>query len=230
MTYAQTRMAQVVRILSLLVFTLCIIMSNAKAPLHFLALGDSLTEGFLDHGAHFHPYSINLKRLFEKDSFRNITITTAGVSGETTSQIKSRLTQMFTSHIHYDFVCILSGTNDLSRHGSNPEAIFGNIKSMYGMIWNDNSNHDTHLLCVTIPETSYKFMNSVSKVVNTHIRELCSRDSSKTTLVDLERYIPHNNETVHNMNLWSDNIHFSQRGYDKFAEIIYRAMKDKRLI
>jgi lysophospholipase L1-like esterase len=59
---------------------------ESKKPLRILCFGDSLTEGYTQHGLHYHPYSDTLLDKLRADlslSTRyNISVDTDGMSGD----------------------------------------------------------------------------------------------------------------------------------------------------
>jgi hypothetical protein len=61
-------------------------MATTKQPLRILCFGDSLTEGYTDHGISFAPYSDTLlqklKSHLSLSSRYNITVDTDGMSGD----------------------------------------------------------------------------------------------------------------------------------------------------
>lgn len=177
----------------------------------FLAIGDSLTEGYFRNGYSFHPYANRLNALFHENSI-NFEVTEHGISGETTRRISSRLMTYLKTEEKWDTVCILSGTNDLAYEFS-VEEITAELNSMYTAVL----DHQARLVCCTIPESLYKEVYYVTRRsgINQHIRQFAQANPSTTILVDLEKELPYFHHNAKDSRYWDDNLHMNAAGYDR---------------
>lgn len=87
----------------------------SRRTLRFLALGDSLTEGYYNYGGDFHPYTIQLQHRFDtmnpavvlqyfgmdSDTDVKFKVFNSGVSGETTEDMLPRLEYLLRSDQGY---------------------------------------------------------------------------------------------------------------------------------
>jgi lysophospholipase L1-like esterase len=62
--------------------------------------------------------------------------------------------------------------------------------------------------------------------INAKIREFVAQNSEKIVLVDLEKDFNFMTMSAQERkDLWDDHLHFSPKGYDKLAELIFTAME-----
>lgn len=189
--------------------------------------GDSLTAGYLNYYGDYHPYTTKLLELLSNE-FPNhkFKITEAGVSGETTYELKNRLTpslQYFRDmkNKRFDFVIILGGTNDLGA--ASEEEIFNNLKCMYSLCAKEYS---MKVVGITIPESAFGHLEQiVSKrvAVNSKIREYFSPENNndQVCFVDIEKHLPYSKDS----GLWIDALHFNAKGYDQMGVHIFDVLK-----
>lgn len=143
---------------------------------HILAFGDSLTEGFYNHGTLFHPYTIKLSQLLSEKikkqnedsdaesksppqgTYFNITVEESGIAGERTDHMITRLRETLQDHLKHgrtvNIVAILGGTNDLANHQYPPEHIYARLETMYNMT---RQEFHAELVVMTIPQTSFDY-------------------------------------------------------------------------
>lgn len=213
---------------------------------NILLIGDSLTEGYYSHGMRFHSYAEKLEELLyatfprishsDGDESRPnkmelpFLIHQRGVSGECTDDIAMRLHNYLKKATDkgpdslYDIVCVLGGTNDIG-HELSPDSICDQLGQMYDMIRKHNPN--ALLVPITMPEARFTDEDYVQRrrEVNTWILSYGQNDS-KVIHVDLERLLPHFkvDKTVDDAH-WDDHLHMTVKGYDRFAELVFEAIK-----
>ena len=122
---------------------------------NLIALGDSLTEGYIDMKSNKHPYAIELLNKLNIDSSK---ILNMGITGNTTSQIYYRLTSSNPTYFVPTFMptdditgtksnilkkypnpaimIIFAGTNDLSTVMANPIAYKDNFATQNTLVQN----------------------------------------------------------------------------------------------
>ena len=172
----------------------------------------------------WHPYSTQLQLLFDDRA----SVVQYGLSGEKTCDMAKRLRTILEDRVPNDmswnFICILGGTNDLSLNS--PETIFKNLSSMYEL-----AAPDQRVVAVTIPETGHSPEESqmirrlceTRIAVNERIR-VYSREHNILT-VDLEQAMPNLSTSKENRETdWSDMLHMTAAGYDKFAEHVFEVI------
>eukprot|EP01113_Clastostelium_recurvatum_P010280 TRINITY_DN15074_c0_g2_i1.p1 TRINITY_DN15074_c0_g2~~TRINITY_DN15074_c0_g2_i1.p1 ORF type:complete len:214 (-),score=42.77 TRINITY_DN15074_c0_g2_i1:34-675(-) len=202
-----------------------------------LAFGDSLTEGYAQWGSVWHPYADRLQILLNERSSsstssssnnndnndnNNITyqVDCAGISGEQSRSMVKRIKKLVAHHDHhvYDIVIVLGGTNDL--HFLDSREIFNNLVSIHHHIAQMGSKS----VVVTIPEVEneqvkHKHISDRRKEVNALL--LSYSQEFDLPFFDLSSAIPHSNMTPDQELLWDDSLHFSTKGYDKIADLLY---------
>ena len=192
-----------------------------------LCLGDSLTEGYtFQKSGEFHPYSINLQRLFDEHSgVGKVVVETAGVSGEVVvPSMTQRLDKLLKEAKQpYDWVIILGGTNDLGM-GRKGEELLPHIIGLHERAKVSGSR----TLALAIPQYLYELNpeNEAYKNEKARVNEglkVYSENSNKTTLfVDLWNGLPFGSLCSEERDLyWVDGLHMTPKGYDKMASIIF---------
>jgi lysophospholipase L1-like esterase len=194
-----------------------------------LCFGDSLTEGlYYDHGPKFHPYALRLQDLLDLQSKQGkyrYKVKVEGYSGWTATSLLEALPSILNAS--YAFTIVLAGTNDLAKFespGFNASVIFSSLQKIYDLV----HAHGSKLVCVTVPQSSFKMKDYVAlrDELNRLIREYCL--SKNVVLVELDVLIPYEAAEIDNKNsLWSDALHFNPEGYDKFGGLLFEAMKNQ---
>ncbi|TVY86723.1 hypothetical protein LAWI1_G006822, partial [Lachnellula willkommii] len=123
-------------------------------PLKILCFGDSLTEGFTNHGLSFAPYCTAMEEVLSAalgDEEWEIGVDERGVSGELVLYMVGRMGEIYasdrTSEEPYDLVIFLGGTNDLG-YGRDASEIFADIKKVLRM----PLDHGARVVVMTVPE------------------------------------------------------------------------------
>jgi len=211
-----------------------------------LLIGDSLTEGYYHNGMRFHSYANKLEELLYSKFPNKINsnsemitnqflIEERGVSGELTSQISHRLTNILDHNTNnpketpYDIVCILGGTNDLGYELA-AQSIFQNLQGMYDRV--KQHNPKATLVAITIPQSyvEHKEYIATRKEVNARILQY-GAGGEGVVHVDLEHLLPYFTTTggetekqEKNHDYWDDGLHMNSNGYDKFGELVFDAI------
>lgn len=216
-------------------FFIVLMMSVSRTrPLNILAFGDSLTAGYYNYGARFHPYASHLTRLFESANIP-VKITQQGVSGElVVPSMTNRLRSTLEKDTSYDWIIILGGTNDLG-YGFQPERIFNEgLEKMYEMCLNYRQGN-AKLAAMTVIENAIyaptKREDQRRQKLNQMIRDYVDKvkEQNRVFLVDLDKGIPYHSLTNNEerQKIWDDSIHLTPAGYDRMATLIFEAIKDE---
>lgn len=195
-----------------------------------LAFGDSLTEGWCDFGAKFHPYTRKLQSLIQaRAKSKSVDIVNRGVSGEMTEQMSTRLPLVLNKDGPFDLVIILGGTNDLGMSlNKDGEPLFRRLRSLHEIAL----RHSPLSVAVTVPETGYEVMDRFTVVrekrlqVNALLKNYVQDCGSKMLLSDLSAKLPRKSLSEEDrIKFWADDLHFSPAGYDRMGEIIFEDIK-----
>merc|ERR1712137_1309458 len=189
-----------------------------------LCVGDSLTEGLFRYWE-MAPYTDTLAECLGP----NWQVENAGVSGETTKEIRQRLLDhKILRPGTCDAVLILGGTNDLSELSG--KQIADNLRSLHQLACEHNANCQVFML--SIPQMrvgSELFQEEKRMEINESLKQLCE-ESPNSHYIDWAQEIPNppgsQNSDDPNGELWSDNIHLSRLGYQKMGTVIYDRIKD----
>ena len=195
-----------------------------------LCFGDSLTDGYtFQKSGKFHPYSINLRKIFEDNGLDDVVVDTAGVSGElVVSSMTHRLDRLLKEAKQpYDWVIILGGTNDLGT-GQKPDKLLPHIFSMHDRAKETGGK----TLALALPQFRHEltpdcetYKNDKAKI-NEGIRQYCEKSASTTFFVDLWTLLPFGTLSDEEKKLyWVDGLHMTPLGYDKMASIIFDTLK-----
>jgi len=200
---------------------------NSALPTSILLFGDSLTEGYSNHGTVYHSYGIQLKKRFEKAGM-DVEVIIKGLSGaRVITGYKSRLQKAIREQTDegkkFDYVVILGGTNDIFN-SFDPNEIFDGLKNLYDIC----ENHGAIVLALTIIEFSYdKSLHKIEQrriEVNESIRNY-SATNDKIILFDLSKELPANSIPEDQKKLyWDDGVHLTVEGYDHMGDIIFEAL------
>ncbi|XP_002155278.3 uncharacterized protein LOC100201534 [Hydra vulgaris] len=206
---------------------------------HILAFGDSLTEGYLEGGARFHPYTTELEKLLNTNSFNGtrFQIINEGMSGECAFvEMNTRLPLVLDSYVlRFDLALILGGTNDLRRLDCAKK-----INVAYEVITLHKLLHKRGIptVVITIPEHDDTYLSElrqdynseeykkIREVTNNKLRGFAKKNPTKTLLCDLAKLFPMSslNPRQHKQ-LWDDTVHPSEFGYNKIASIIFKVVR-----
>ena len=106
-----------------------------KHEMRILAIGDSLTAGYYNHGLSHHPYSLRLLQLISSLDIA-VTIDQKGVSGERVvpSMVRRLESLLAEQNSPYDWMMILGGTNDLATSRPAEQIFNEGLKLMYDMV------------------------------------------------------------------------------------------------
>jgi lysophospholipase L1-like esterase len=201
--------------------------SSIDVPLRLLALGASLTKGYMKHGQDYYPYTEKLAQLLKARHF-DPHIDNEGYDGFQTHQLAPILLEALDHHA-YDVVAILAGTNDLAQTNDDgeflhtPRDIRRNLQAMYEAVL--NSSADAKLIVLTIPclfrPKNYirRSLDSRRDAVNDWIRSYVAEHSDRVFLLDVHDFMDPTNRV-----LWDDNIHFTRKGYDMIGEEMARLL------
>ena len=205
---------------------------NAK---RILCFGDSLTEGWYDSGFKYHPYTIHLSELVDReagsDASRRTELVNRGISGEVVNpEMLNRLPTILRDEKPFDFAIILGGTNDLaSLRAAKDYDLSKSIKSLHQLA----HKKGLKTCAVTIPQTGFDLLPyaveyvEYREQVNSDIREFVSENSTMVCLCDLSLKHPMyglNDKKL--VEFWDDELHLTPKGYDKMAEIIFEDIKN----
>ena len=203
-----------------------------------VAFGDSLTEGLFDwpNSRQFHPYTIKLQRLINKEVKRanselNIVVRNFGISGERLQEsMKQRLRGVILA-TNPDFVIILGGTNDLldMAKGASDYDVHRRSNELI------RDTQRLHIYChhkgiptavLSIPETAIDdrdqnaTVSLMRRMINDEMRDF-TNSSKHTTYVDISTKIGRKR----NEKYWDDGVHFTPMGYDRVGEIIFQEIR-----
>lgn len=209
-----------------------------------LAFGDSLTTGNTGgelNEAMDKPYTIHLSKLLRDNhpdyAFK---VDNRGIYGELVcGEMTERLPRVLHESGPYDLVIILGGTNDIIEAKKGLEdSLFEGITNLHAAV----VSHGAKVIVLTIPETDLYFKDlrengfcwvkeegeNIRLLVNEKLRESIGRNEENVhiTLCDFAVKFPQQSLCDKDLQeLWSDGLHFTEKGYSKMAEIIYEDMK-----
>ncbi|KAG5998220.1 hypothetical protein E4U54_002240 [Claviceps lovelessii] len=186
-------------------------------PLQILCFGDSLTAGFHDFGMSFHPYSIALTaRLRAALPHRTFEVHHNGKPGDVGAwtAFHERLKHECSKR-HYDWVIILSGSNDLAYRVP-PE----NMYEAFRLNWNVPLGKGSRVMALTIPDAKprppwvVEDRNKVNELIRNHKQR-------NFYAFDLYSKIPYHSLSEQDKELyWDDGLHLTAKGYDWMGEHI----------
>ncbi|KAL9645386.1 hypothetical protein ABK040_002585 [Willaertia magna] len=213
---------------------------NNEIPI--LAFGASITAGYHSEGRKFHPYSIHLTELLN-NSNNNIKVYEYGYSGETTGQMVERIKRCLQKQLteedkyginnwefpnnEFKVVIIIGGTNDLGKYQTSKETIVENLQNIYNYC--KSKLNILYVIACSIPSTTFehleRFENSYLKkkiFVNNFIENYCKENNEKMRFVDICNLLSYKDcDELERKMYWDDCLHFTPKGYDKIAEILY---------
>lgn len=202
-----------------------------------LCFGDSLTEGWIDNGRCFHPYTDSFHTLLLKES-QNISVINSGISGETISvDMLKRLPFVLDEHPECDLLIIQGGTNDILQFLTLKSTnLYQNLVKLIDICV---QRKIPKLLILTTMEGNFEecvgaTMNHVTSNnlrvdLNQKIRqniEQMSTESTEICICDIENEFPLFSLSEKDVDtFWDDSIHPSAHGYDRMGEIIFKHLK-----
>lgn len=190
---------------------------------HLLAFGDSLTEGYYNWGTKFNPYTETLDKLLKEEFGDIFEITTAGVAGERTGQMKTRLRAMIeifrAKGVSFLLCIFLGGTNDIGTYGMSGSSIWDNFEEIYRML----EEYNIVIVPITIPQSAFDMDWYLSKrtYLNDQIKTRHRERHPNVPVIDLEALIPFSKESGY----WDDSLHLNHRGYDLMGEHVFSSLK-----
>ncbi|KAG2436801.1 hypothetical protein HXX76_006325 [Chlamydomonas incerta] len=192
--------------------------------MHILAFGDSLTEGYYNHGTQFHPYALKLQELLTKNGF-SVKVEERGESGELVTQgmvhrLPALLRESEARGLKYSWVVILGGINDLGWD-KEPAQVWAGLRQLYEAV----GRHGAQVLALTCMETAYKQGDEKRVELNNLIRTAPS-EFAHVKLLDLEKALPfpRDKSDAAAAAEWDDGLHLSPAGYDHMAAAVYEAL------
>ena len=129
----------------------------------------------------------------------------------------------------FDFVIILGGTNDIGSNSriTSKDVINTLIKLHEYCLRTGDENCRT--IAVTIPECGAKigWLDKTRNEVNQGLKDFVEKSKENVLLCDFFNQMPYHSMDKKNRNvLWSnDGLHFTPKGYEKMASIIYGVLK-----
>ncbi|KAJ7383658.1 hypothetical protein OS493_026844 [Desmophyllum pertusum] len=216
--------------------------TRTERVIRILCFGDSLTTGSGSDNKD-HPYSTKLQEYFDVHdqtvqgaSVRPIfEVHNAGMPGERAKdEMLPRLNQILRgTRLQYNWVIILGGTNDMRKYYENISLQFDIDDSrsiFHALVELHNTTHafGARSVAVSIPDRECKGSGTCSNLketlqkINELLRDFTSHNKEKVILADLASEV----SLPRDKKLWSDQLHFTQQGYEKMANVIYNSMKE----
>lgn len=214
---------------------------ESRKTLKILCFGDSLTAGQRPRETSkpltFYSYASRLEKLLRQgikehtrlSQFSSVVVRNQGKPGElAVSAMKRRLIGLLKGNETYDLVIILGGTNDLAFLKKKP-SIAANVTTIVKALL------DLHELChyfnvrtvvVSIPprrcdlERTCKKTSVARLYINKKLYHYANRTPTRTLFADLARFFTSGK-------LFSDFVHFTDKGYDKMADVFFYLIKER---
>ena len=203
-----------------------------------ICFGDSLTEGWIDNGKSFHPFTNNVYALLTKNN-QEIKVINSGISGETiTVDMMKRLPIVLDNHTQCDILIIQGGTNDILQFPALKTTLHL-YQNLLKLIEISVERKIPKVLVLTTMEGYFvksdgatmdqKTSNYLRVDFNQKIRqniEQMSTNSTKVCICDMEKHFPMFNLSENDMKMfWDDFLHPNACGYDQMGEIIFERLK-----
>ena len=201
-----------------------------------MTFGDSLTEGYLQNGQKFYPYSTLLEKMLNKHSVGiRFEVINEGISGECVyKEMAPRLPKLLDNYkSRLDLIIILGGTNDLRKLDCLHKVNVGyEITNLHNIAHNRNIK----TVALTIPEAeetnvsltyhSQAVYKKLWQKTNDQIRHYAQTNKNMTFFLDLAKKLPLNKLTkMVRKKYWDDHLHPSRCGYKKMANLLYTLLK-----
>ena len=193
---------------------------TAPPEIRILCFGASITCGFYAGGAHFHPYSIQLKaRLQRSLPHTEFVIDVDGLSGDRLidGEYISRLNRHCPKEgkTAYDWIIIQGGGNDLGM-GQQPSHIYEALKKS----WNIVLDAGAQVLALTVTETSDTSVPTRSRYDSLNAMVL-NYWKDKFYVADVCAKIPYASmDKEMRKKVWDDGLHMKPAGYDMMGDAI----------
>lgn len=195
----------------------------------WIAIGDSITEGYIDDGRNWHPFTTRLEFLLNENKFA-CKISNHGKSGEKTYEIKERLNAILALKKPHKFkyATLLTGLNDIGDIQNCPELfdlVLNDIQSMCNKLL---KNGCRFVFLLTLPinplDAQYKWYHILKIKFNDKIRLQCL-SNPRIILIDIAKELSYETMTPTERKEFfcepNDYLHFSAKGYDKLADFIF---------
>src|SRR4030042_350541 len=179
----------------------------------FVALGDSLTAGFMApvgaSGPRYYPYTVVLEALARRGlgegcGFR-VVVVNQGVDGDSTDGMLERFDRSVARE-EPDYVILWAGINDLYA-GRSPEHVAGNVAELTERITRIGA---APILCAVTPVEGSPHLNERIRALNALVREQC--DEGGFSYVDLYSATSGPDQRL-DPRLSDDGGHLRQEGY-----------------
>ena len=203
-----------------------------------LCFGDSLTEGWIEGGAKFHPFTTILSQLLNHRT-KCYEVINAGLSGETVCEgMVQRLPQLLEQHEEnpFDIVVLQGGTNDILQFANVSHFGFiSHFESLVDMV----RRHGASCVCVLtimegwfVPEdgavSSHEESDKLRREFNKDIQDMIVKrfgpgsGESGVVLCPIDKLLPMFALTKEEKDeLWDDFLHPSVKGYEKMGAIVH---------
>ena len=194
--------------------------------MRILCFGDSITNGYVYSAEKItkSPYADKLTELLAE----NGTAEESGVCGETTREIINRLElellhDKSASEKPFDVIILQGGVNDIGSDES-AERVFENLRTLWTMALEHTNN--THVLVMTLPSVSYtsERRNQNRDQVNKMLRKASLTFDRRLCLIEAQQAVSVPAPPRCTSDMWSDNLHFSAKGYNKLATHIFNVL------
>ena len=187
--------------------------------LAFVAMGNSLTVGFIPTSLESHPYSTFLREMAKNflKQFKNtleIRFINKGVNGDLTGDMLLRFKRDVID-LKPDYVIILSGTNDIGW-GFSVDDIFVNLKRMFKMAKDNNIGP----IGCTVPSIlGWDDFIPPRLELNKLLTRFCHEEEIPCVDLFFNTCDPKTNRLRPDYS--SDGLHLNRLGYKKLAEAIF---------
>ncbi len=190
-----------------------------RTDIHVLCFGASITAGWSSYGQHYYPYATRLlARLADELPTSHFGIDVDGSPGDTVlhGQYVPRLTQsMSKSNVHYDWVIIQAGGNDLGWDRT-AEEIFQALKA----VWSIALKSGTKVLALTVTEhagasaKNMERLRALNELISSH------REDGFFT-ADIAKAIPYTDmPEEERKKIWDDGVHLKKLGYERMGDAV----------
>ncbi|KAJ6790376.1 hypothetical protein PWT90_04214 [Aphanocladium album] len=193
-----------------------------RKTLRILCFGDSLTQGFFNHGLGENPYSARLTEHLRAALPEGTTLEmrTSGVPGDVAAfpRFRERFTQQITSR-PFDWVITLGGTNDIAM-GCHVDDTFKSLQSTWRLALSRRCN----VLALTVPEVAGNFtaVDAKRKDLNTRILNF---EAENYYTFNLFEKLPCKSLNDFKRDVyWDDGVHLTAEGYNWMGDLIADAL------
>lgn len=209
-------------------FALSIPLDKLLQNKSILAIGDSLTHGYLvDRRKFSHSYVIQLSKKLENLS---VDVVEAGVNGQRAMNMvhtaPTLITGKMNGHLPLKVVIIMAGTNDLASN-TDVDSISTALIRIHNIVqrYSIQIKQNIYTICVAVPQLKIPMLQQKRNRLNLLLNEYANRCSHVVGWLDFEDALDQSIDS--NLKYWgSDKLHFSELGYDKIGEIMYETLVD----